>query len=139
VASADCASGACTTFYTDADGDGFVSSSGSGFCGTTPPPGWTATQGNDCCDSDSTAYPGVTIFFSSPRNGCGGYDFNCSGAEEVVLLPFVVDPCSVDSCTSGWSSTVPDCGDSAPWQNCTTNAKGVCVTASPTTKIQICH
>jgi len=44
-----------------------------------PGPGTT-----DCCDFDPRARPDQTAFFSSV-NGCGGFDFNCDGREEIGL------------------------------------------------------
>ena len=49
---AQCASGACSPFYVDEDGDGYGTGQALGFCGTTTPIGY-AVQNGDCCDDAS--------------------------------------------------------------------------------------
>lgn len=49
--------------------------------GVMCPPGYYDT-GGDCCDSERRAYPGATVYQSTARMGCGGYDFDCNGAEQ---------------------------------------------------------
>ena len=60
-----------TTFYRDADGDGFGDA-------TNPTQACTAPQGyvinnTDCNDDDNTVYPGSTEI-------CDGKDNDCNGA-----------------------------------------------------------
>ena len=65
-----------TTWYTDADGDGFgLTSSLRLACGATPPAGTVAQQG-DCNDAASTAFPGA------PER-CDGIDNDCSAVTSV--------------------------------------------------------
>ncbi len=40
----------------------------------------------DCCDADARAYPGQPSFYSTARTTCGGYDFDCDGAETLQLV-----------------------------------------------------
>lgn len=81
---AECTKGECSalkTFYRDADGDGF---------GTTtqteqkcaPSPGYVAIAG-DCHDGNPTVFPGQTKFFGTPYDSPRGpsYDYNCDGVE----------------------------------------------------------
>ncbi len=35
-------------------------------------------NGNDCCDTDANAHPGVTAYFTAP-DACGSFDYNCNG------------------------------------------------------------
>jgi hypothetical protein len=73
-----CLSGVCSTFYLDADGDGYGISTSIARCGTTPPSGYAVNPG-DCCDSDANAHPGQASFFTV-ANKCGSYDYNCDGS-----------------------------------------------------------
>jgi hypothetical protein len=45
--------------------------------GAAPPPGYVTVAG-DCCDTDASAHPGQTAFFSS-ADACGSWDFDCDG------------------------------------------------------------
>lgn len=81
---ADCASGYCRTYYRNQDGDDYGSESSGTIvqCDVVArAPAGFAAVGGDCCDSDPAAHPGVTSYFTT-RDGCGNYDWNCSGGEE---------------------------------------------------------
>ena len=85
LSSAECAGGACRSYYTDEDHDGFGASSGPAAfsrCDVNPnaPPGFSASA-NDCCDSDPAASPSA-VSFSTTRDRCASYDWNCNGLEE---------------------------------------------------------
>jgi len=58
----------CTTYYRDADGDGY-GDSGDALTATSPPNGYVAT-GGDCDDTDDEIYPGAT-------EQCNGVDDDC--------------------------------------------------------------
>ncbi len=83
-----CASGACTPFYVDQDGDGYGTGQAVGFCGTATPIGYAAQNG-DCCD-DSThlavarlIHPGAGYQTTSAGGVCNiTWDYNCTGAVE---------------------------------------------------------
>ncbi len=75
----ECASGVCATYYRDVDGDGYGHDPVT-VCGKQPPAGTTAA-GGDCCESAANTHPGVTAY-SSVRNACGTFDYNCDGREE---------------------------------------------------------
>ncbi len=85
VASDECATGACRTYLPDEDGDGFGSTgSPAAFnrCDPTPmPPTGFTTSGGDCCDIDPGAHPSVAAY-STSRDRCGSFDWNCSGVDE---------------------------------------------------------
>jgi hypothetical protein len=43
---------------------------------------FTDLNNTDCCDTDANAHPDQTNWYSTPRNSCGGYDYNCVNGEE---------------------------------------------------------
>jgi hypothetical protein len=91
----DCTSGTCTPFYVDIDGDGYGAGQAMGFCGTTPPIGYSAQSG-DCCDSASNLaiakliHPGADFQTTSAGGVCNiTWDYDCSGAVESNPQNFV--------------------------------------------------
>lgn len=73
------------TWYRDTDGDNYgVSSSTTQAC--TKPAGYAASAG-DCCDSDVRAFPGSNYCLTTPRSGCGGYDYDCNGQQTECNAP----------------------------------------------------
>jgi hypothetical protein len=98
--------GAETTYYEDADGDGYGTSSSISAC--SPSGDFTATSAGDCNDSASNIYPGANEFCSSSTDydcdgvsGCSDNDCNDG------------DPCSTSSalgtCSGSICSTRPPC------------------------------
>ncbi len=86
---AQCASGACSPFYVDEDGDGYGTGQALGFCGTTTPIGY-AVQNGDCCDDAShlaiakLIHPGAGYQTTSAGGICNiTWDYDCSGTVEV--------------------------------------------------------
>ena len=127
----ECASGACTTFYVDNDGDGYTINPAT-FCGTAPPSGYVSSSlGTDCCDSDGNAHPGQTAYFTTPRIGCGGYDYNCVNGDE--QQHGVCPNSSPNFCAPGcWKNVAPVCGVAG-----TSAASCICLstlTGMPSTK-----
>lgn len=92
---ADCASGGCTFWFIDSDGDGFGSGNAIGACGLVQPnirllPGQTLVlDGGDCCPSDPGSHPGFTPPVLLPPqtepDACGSFDRDCSGRVENSL------------------------------------------------------
>lgn len=83
-----CASNVCTPFYVDQDGDGYGTGPASGFCGTTPPVGYSAQTG-DCCDTASNLalakliHPNAGFQTTSAGGVCGvTWDYDCDGTVE---------------------------------------------------------
>jgi hypothetical protein len=117
----ECAKNKCTLSFRDADGDGY-GAAGTTFCGSSPPPGYV-TNNTDCCDTDASANPGQTGYFTTARKGCGGWDYNCSGVEEQEFTAtFNINWTSLTACGAGpaggaWSAvtTPPACGTSGLW------------------------
>lgn len=105
-----------STFYEDADGDGFGNPSKSVQACVAPPK--TVTDGTDCADDDPRAFPGQTQFFHTPRPD-GSYDFDCDGKSSIRLTQRASceeDPATRKcSATSGWDGKVPDCGQAGEW------------------------
>ena len=137
----ECASGACTTFYIDADGDGYAGSSAT-FCGISPPPGYVSSSlGTDCCDSDANAHPGQGEYFTTTRIGCGGYDYDCvNGEEKQYACGFVGSACSGIGSLPCWWSSAPSCGGTGSLVvNCTCSAGCHFIYATPDPHTQGCH
>jgi hypothetical protein len=109
----ECASNACTPFYHDADHDTYGTDTAVYLCGSTAPAGF-ATRNGDCCDTEAQAFPGQNYFngaalpvFGKPRAGCGGYDYDCSGAEEKLTVDHVERLCfpGISICSDGVDAT----------------------------------
>ncbi len=121
----ECQSGACTNFFQDSDGDGYGNPAVQAeFCGTSPPTGFV-TNSADCCDTDARARPGQATYYSTPRNGCGGFDFNCDGTSQrqhttPSSCPSSSSPCGTTICigAQGWGGAVPPCGSTGVWRIC---------------------
>jgi hypothetical protein len=78
-----------TTWYLDADQDGYGSTATPPIVSCVPPPGHFAKVGNDCNDSNDMVHPQLTPpevqYFSKPyqtASGVDSYDYDCSGHEE---------------------------------------------------------
>jgi hypothetical protein len=105
-------------YFKDVDGDGFGVTGDSQFlCAPTFP--YTASVGGDCCDNDSAAFPGQTVYFSSPTN-CGGWDYDCNGSWTRLWTQnggcSGWPGCNV---SVGWSGSVASCGQTKAWYtNC---------------------
>ncbi len=108
-----------TTWYADADNDGYGSATNS-----TPscsqPTGYVSDT-SDCYDNNASANPAQAGYFTAPR-GDSSYDYSCDQVEEKHWTT-TASSCSFlsnGSCsaTGGWSS-VPSCGSSGTWNdNC---------------------
>jgi hypothetical protein len=90
-----------TTYYLDADGDGFGGSSKQSACA---PPGaqWVTARG-DCDDEDATVYPGALPFHATGYmlQGQLSFDYNCDGVEEEAPGPAITKFSTCDSSCSG--------------------------------------
>ncbi len=77
----ECATGTCTAFYRDEDGDGYGNLNKSiNICGNTSPSGYV-TDKTDCYDKNANAKPAQTLCFATDR-GDGSYDYNCNLKED---------------------------------------------------------
>ncbi len=134
----DCATGACTTLYPDADGDTFgdkTNGKAKGFCGGAPA-GWVANNG-DCCDATGAGkdvHPGQTAWFMA-AGPCGGFDYDCDGSE-TPQYPAVGQCTDAVSCTPGFTAATA-CGASGNLQACDSALPLLC--AAPTPAPQPCH
>jgi hypothetical protein len=93
-----CATGTCTPFYQDVDGDGYGTGAAVGFCGTSIPVGYSAQTG-DCCDNASNLalakliHPNADFQTASAGGVCGvTWDYNCDGTIETSLSNGGCDP-----------------------------------------------
>lgn len=108
---------ASTSFYRDADGDGYGSST-QAVTGCIPPEGYVILS-NDCNDASATTYPGA-------HELCDGIDQDCDGTtSDEIERPYYLDadgdgfgtPTVMTlSCDmpQGYSSSADDCNDSNP-------------------------
>ncbi len=124
-------SGTCpageTTYYLDADDDGFGDSDRAmTVCG--PAPSGYVSSGADCCDEDDRAFPGQELGFDVPSYcSDNGYDYNCDGLEEYGN-PYLADgQCCTESEQEGWLIEVPDCGESGTLNGCDESCLSVTV------------
>lgn len=129
TSASECLSGSSIVVYQDYDYDGYgdANTPSARVCGATPPDAY-AGNNLDCCDSDNRVYPnaggGTTITglgagWRTQANGCGAYDWNCSGTVEKrayspgfgadELLPF----CTAD-CSNAKSNPANYCAIDAP-------------------------
>ncbi|MFM7618626.1 MAG: MopE-related protein, partial [Bacteroidota bacterium] len=107
--------GVQTTFYIDADGDGFGSASGTTLACSVPA-GYSSTS-NDCNDANNAIYPGAT-------ETCNTVDDDCDGStDEGVQTTYYVDAdgdgygsnsTTALGCTppTGYVVSATDCDDS---------------------------
>ncbi|HRP31480.1 MAG TPA: MopE-related protein [Agriterribacter sp.] len=112
--------GANTTFYADADGDGYGNIAVT-IKACTAPAGYVK-DGTDCDDSKTTVHPGAT-------EDCNGIDDNCNGlTDENVTITFYLDAdgdgfgsldASTEACTvpPGYVVESTDCDDNNPAVN----------------------
>jgi hypothetical protein len=138
----DCTSGTCTPFYVDVDNDGYGAGQAIGFCGTTPPVGYSAQSG-DCCDSASNLaiakliHPGADFQTTSAGGVCNTtWDYDCSGTVEsspqTVACGQTYPACTTtivnlpeSSCGTGYEKTCV-CGGAGDGKTgaCSTNCGG---------------
>jgi hypothetical protein len=121
-------------FYPDTDHDGYGATTGAlHTCNPSIPAGYLADN-TDCCDTDAHAYPGETALYSTPRTGCGGFDYNCDGVADgdstiaylnclpqsatmtCAFLGGIGFVTTVPACGATGTVTVPSCG---PYPSCT--------------------
>jgi len=103
--------------------------------------------GTDCCDTDPKAHPAQYGYFAT-RDGCGSFDYDCSGAEEpeygsllycvgkptvgcIALCPSSQCTCSGTVCGYGFTGPDPGCGDAGPWGTCSPGASCTATTTMP--------
>jgi hypothetical protein len=111
-----CVPGAIVTCCKDGDGDSFGNPSDClpPACGMTCPQGYVSNN-KDCCDTDARAYPNApdwhTLAGASPSDErflCNGWDFNCSGQED-LQYPHTTGNCAGSE--FAWTGNAPPpCG-----------------------------
>jgi hypothetical protein len=130
-----------STWYRDADGDGYGSASVT-TPGCSQPVGYVSNN-TDCYDGNASAYPGATSYHSSPR-GDSSYDYNCDGSQSKYYTSSY--SCSVDwdgfSCdgyTNGWSGSAPACGSNGTWRSGCSASLWSCDYSSSSSLTQVCR
>jgi hypothetical protein len=132
------------------------SSSGGGSCDKDND-SFTAVScgGNDCCDTDATAHPSQTMFFSMADN-CGSFDYNCDGSETLEYSGDLscyyagitcVEQCGVpnactcggSTCSYGYLGAAPSCGNSAPYGTCVMSGMACNIQTTVQSQTQACH
>lgn len=107
----------CSTFYRDADYDGFGDPNDTYCdCESGGPDGtYDANNNLDCFDGNGNANPQQSGFFSTHR-GDGSYDYNCDGTQEQQYSTSGVCDSwgsNIGDCTlgtAGWDGSIPSCG-----------------------------
>jgi hypothetical protein len=129
-----------STWYRDADGDGYGSSSTTPGC--SQPTGYVSNS-SDCYDGNANANPGASSYYSSHR-GDGSFDYNCDGSESKYYT--TTYDCEVDwygfgcdSYTNGWSGSVPGCGSTGSYRSGCSASWYSCNYSSSTSRTQICR
>lgn len=127
---------AMPTWYADCDRDGYARSGAQTTLSCTMPTGgpsgcssgtWISrapTSGaTDCVDTNSSARPGQSLWFSTPASG-SSYDYNCNGSTE---REFPTNPTFIITCSFDSRGT---CGGSTYWSETSTPACGSMATQS---------
>jgi hypothetical protein len=94
-----------TTYYRDADGDGYGAPTSSVASCDGAPAGYI-TQAGDCCDDGGnlavakTIHPGQQTYFTVPANVCGiTWNYDCSVNDSIELqIPEYPTSCSMPPC-----------------------------------------
>ncbi len=126
------------TWYADCDRDGFARSGAQTTMActrpTTSPSGcgssgqWislapTTSASTDCIDTNGSAYPGQTAYFSTPASGTS-FNYDCNGTTnyEYPTNPTFIIPCGFGGTCTGttyWDETrAPACGSTATRSYC---------------------
>jgi len=111
------------TYYRDADGDNYGDPFNSiETCDDTPPSGYV-TDNTDCCDDDSSIYPGAPELCDNKDNDCDGYyDEGCECVAGLDGFPCDDgNPCTIeDMCLDGECVGTPKSCDDGNF--CTTDS-----------------
>ena len=125
----------CTTYYYDYDGDGYGTTSGRCLCTQTGY--YTSSYSTDCYDSNASANPGATSWFTNDR-GDGSFDYNCDGSQAKYYNSR--GSCSggawICSTSAGWDGSVTSCGNNGTWIY---NCSGFLCDEDTTTRQQSCR
>jgi hypothetical protein len=127
-----------TTYYRDADGDGFGSSATTTVCSGTKPAGYSDQTG-DCCDDGGNLslaakiHPGQTEFFGTAAGICGiTWNYDCSANGSIEASP----ASRGNGCQAGTSAptcateivpfTEAQCGTTTAYCGCAVTSLGTC-------------
>jgi hypothetical protein len=96
--------------------------------------------GNDCCDTDSLAHPGQTLYYTT-ADKCLSFDYNCNGTlDPEYPVNLKCGGTGITGCTGG-SGFIgnPACGTSALYGTCVPNGALACQAGSEMPVVQGCH
>ena len=102
---------------------------------------YTATNNDDCYDSNSSANPAATAYYTTDR-GDGSYDYNCDGSNTKRYTDIYDCTGAVYVCvdyTNGWNSSIPSCGSSGSWKTGCSASLTTCTYASSASRTQSCR
>jgi len=130
-----------STWYLDADSDGYGTSSSSTVA-CYQPTGYVSNT-SDCYDGNASANPGSTSYYASNR-GDGSYDYDCDGSESryyttSYACSYDWSGFSCDSYTNGWTGSTPGCGSSSTYATGCSASWWSCSYSSTSTYSQYCR
>ena len=114
----------CVSYYRDADLDSFGDPAVIQCVGNVAPFGYVGNN-LDCDDADSRAFPGATNYYTTPRAGKGGFDFDCDNLEvkepKLTCLSTLTGGCSMVPLTGNpgfVGNQTAGCGQQSPFCVC---------------------
>ncbi len=132
----------CSSWYRDADNDGYGTPFATCACAATGD--YRADNPDDCYDGNSAANPSVTSWHTTNR-GDGSYDWDCDGSSTKQYTANYActvdwDGFSCDTHTDGWSSSSdPACGSSGTWASGCSASWFACEYSSSSSRTQGCR
>jgi hypothetical protein len=108
----------CTNYYYDFDGDAYGTTTGRCLC--APSGYYTSTYNTDCYDSNGSANPGASSWFTTSR-GDGSYDYNCDSSQQkrytdtLSCSGLTASGCYANQSGFRNSGSVPSCGSVGTW------------------------
>lgn len=144
----DCVTGVCSTFYYDADDDGYASaSSGTArICGNSPPSPRYESEDLDCCDvagmvDSGQVNPGYSGGFTTYATPCGHYDWDCDNVEtRRIPTGRCADYTTQATCSGSiyLGEDIVACGEEGRIESCAWIA-GACTMVQNAVTEQPCH
>jgi hypothetical protein len=116
----------CTTYYRDKDNDSYgVVGDWKCLCSPDFTAKYTTLAPSDgkwdCCDTSADTHPYQNQWYTE-ANACGGFDYDCSGAEKKEYEATGSCECGGIICTTcvqqtGWNGGAPACGAAGKWMD----------------------
>lgn len=132
----------CDDYYLDDDGDDYGKEGTSARCYCEPTGDYTASNNDDCYDSNANANPAATAYYTTSR-GDGSYDYNCDGSNTKRYTSNYTCTGALYVCidsTAGWgTSSDPACGASGNWRSGCDADLTSCSYSSTSSRTQSCR